>query len=98
MAKDKPEPKVKRRKVTFSFELADARDVILMGDFNNWNPKTHPMKSEGNGLWEKNVLIPPGKYEYKFLVDGQWKEDPKNDQSCPNCFGTSNSILNLTPK
>ena len=86
---------VRRRKVTFSIEAAGANEVILMGDFNNWNSKTHPMKNGENGIWNKTVMIPPGKYEYKFLIDGAWKEDPGNEQTCPNCFGTLNSLLNL---
>jgi 1,4-alpha-glucan branching enzyme len=96
--KTKPEQKVKRRKVTFSFESENANEVILMGDFNGWNSKRHPMKSDGDGMWKKTVMIPPGTYEYKFLADGQWMEDPQNDRSCTNCFGTSNSVLNVTQK
>ena len=67
-----------------------------MGDFNNWDPKKHLMKKDGNGVWNKAVILSPGSYEYKFLVDGQWKEDSQNDQTCLNCFGTYNNILNLT--
>ena len=89
---------IKRRKVTFSLENADANEVFLIGDFNKWNPKTHSMKSDGNGTWVKNVIIPPGKYEYKFIVDGQWKEDPQNEQLSLNCFGTYNNIINVTAK
>ena len=96
MSKVKTKQKIKRRKVTFSFESSDANEVILMGDFNGWNPKRHPMKTDGNGVWNKTVIIPPGKYEYKFLIDGNWIEDPKNDQTCPNYFGTLNSVFNLT--
>ena len=101
-SKQKPSIKskrtVKRRRVTFSFESNQAKEVILLGDFNNWNPKTHPMKSDGNGSWNKTVIIPPGRYEYKFLVDGKWAEDPRNEQYSSNCFGTCNSVLNVTPK
>ena len=89
---------MKRRRVTFSFESNQAKEVILLGDFNNWNPKTHPMKSDGNGSWNRTVIIPPGRYEYKFLVDGKWAEDPRNEQLSSNCFGTCNSVLNLAPK
>jgi 1,4-alpha-glucan branching enzyme len=96
MIKVKPEPKIKRRKVHFSVESAGAREVFLMGDFNNWNPKTHPMKNNGSGTWSKSVILRPGKYEYKFYIDGEWKEDPRNDQTCRNGFGTQNSVLNLT--
>lgn len=96
MTKVKPKKKIKRKKITFSIDLSGAKKVILMGDFNNWNPKKHLMKQDRNGVWNKAVIIPPGNYEYKFLVDGQWKEDPQNDQTCLNCFGTYNNILNLT--
>ncbi len=98
MARIKTRQRIKRRKVTFSLENAEANGVFLIGDFNKWNPKTHPMKSDGNGTWVKDVIIPPGKYEYKFMVDGQWKEDPQNEQLCPNCFGTYNNIINVTAK
>jgi 1,4-alpha-glucan branching enzyme len=87
--------KIKRKKAFFSIEAPTAEEVILMRDFNKWDTKVHPMKNDGNGFWSKTVVIPPGKYEYKFLIDGDWKEDPRNVQTCPNCFGTLNSILNL---
>jgi len=96
MAKVKSKKKIKRKKVTFSVDLSGAKEVILMGDFNHWNSKKHLMKKDGNGVWNKAVILPSGNYEYKFLVDGQWKEDPQNDQTCLNCFGSYNNILNLT--
>jgi len=96
MTKIKSKQKIKRRRVTFSFETSDAKEVVLMGNFNHWNAKKHPMKSNGNGMWNKSVVIPPGRYEYKFLVDGQWEEDPQNDQTCLNGFGTYNNVFNLT--
>ncbi len=97
-ARIKSKQTMKRQRITFSLEALNADGVILMGDFNNWDPKVHPMKNDGGGIWNKTVMIPPGKYEYKFLADGQWIEDPRNDQNCPNCFGTNNSVLNLAPK
>jgi 1,4-alpha-glucan branching enzyme len=96
MKRVKTNQNIKRRKVTFSLEASDAKEVVLIGDFNNWNPKKHPMQKDENGIWNKAVIIPPGNYEYKFLVDGEWKEDPQNDKKCANCFGTHNSIFNLT--
>jgi 5'-AMP-activated protein kinase regulatory beta subunit len=91
----RPKQAVKRRRITFSFKATAADEVILMGDFNNWNPKKHPMQNDGNGIWSKTVVLSPGKYEYKFFVDGKWKRDPQNDQICSNCFGTQNSVLKL---
>jgi len=96
MTKIKSKQKIKKRKVTFSINLSDAEEVILMGDFNDWNPKKHPMRKGRNGVWIKSVIISPGRYEYKFLVDGHWKEDLQNGQTCMNCFGTYNNIFNLS--
>lgn len=81
--------------MTFSLEAADAEEVLLMGDFNNWSPKKHPMQKDENGIWNKAVMLSSGHYEYKFLVDGQWREDPQNNRRCANCFGTFNNIIHL---
>ena len=91
MAPKSIKTKTKRRRVNFSFEAPDANKVVLGGDFNNWNIRAHPMKYEG-GVW-KVLMLDPGRYEYKFLVDGQWRNDPNNDQTCANCFGTHNNVL-----
>jgi 1,4-alpha-glucan branching enzyme len=95
MSKVKSKQKIKRRSWTFSLEAAGAKEVLLTGDFNNWSPEKHPMKRDENGMWNKAVMLSPGNYEYKFLVDGQWREDPRNDHICPNCFGTYNSVIKL---
>jgi len=85
--------KSKRRRVTISLEAPEAKEVILMGDFNRWNAKVHRMRRDENGLWKKTVMLFPGRYEYKFLVDGQWQNDPGNDQLSYNPFGTHNNLL-----
>ncbi len=89
---------IKRKKVTFSLENDEAKEVFLTGDFNDWHSEKHPMRKDGNGTWKKQVMLFPGNYEYKFLVDGQWKEDPQNDQLHPNCFGTFNNVINVIEK
>ncbi|MBU1162072.1 MAG: isoamylase early set domain-containing protein [Proteobacteria bacterium] len=93
MSARKSELKPKRRKVTFSLTSPDAKEVILMGDFNQWNPKVHPMKKNKNGVWKKMTMLFPGKYEYRFMVDGQWKNDPENNQTRTNRFGTKNNVI-----
>jgi 1,4-alpha-glucan branching enzyme len=95
MVMAKPKQKTKRRRVTFSFQATDAEEVILAGDFNHWDLDKHAMSHDGHGTWCKTVLIEPGRYEYKFFVDGNWKIDPRNDQTCVNSFGTRNSVLDI---
>jgi 1,4-alpha-glucan branching enzyme len=91
---------IKNHRVTFSFKATEAKEVILSGDFNNWSPKKHPMKKNWNGMqwngtWEKTVMLPPGKYEYKFLVDGKWENDPLNEKTHMNSFNTTNNVIEI---
>lgn len=88
-------PRIKRRRVTMTLEAPDARAVSLMGDFNQWNEKKHPMMKRKHGMWMKIIVVPPGQYEYRFLVDGHWRNDPANDRICANCFGSTNNILEI---
>ena len=85
--------KTKKGRVSFKLEAPDAQKVSLVGDFNNWNPKTHVMKKDKKGVWSKTILIAPGRYEYKFFVDGEWWNDPHNDQRVLNTFGSINNVL-----
>lgn len=96
--KTKPKPKVKRRRITFVLKQPNAREVQLLGDFNQWNPRKHPMRREKDGAWKKIVMIPPGRYEYLFQVDGKWVPDPDNKALTRNCFGTFNNVINVTPR
>jgi 1,4-alpha-glucan branching enzyme len=84
-----------RKRVTFSYENRDACEVVLMGDFNSWSPYKHLMKNDGDGVWRKTVVVPRGRYEYKFLVDGHWHNDPENGQTVPNFFGTQNNLIRV---
>ena len=84
---------VKRKRVTFSLTAPGAEDVRLAGTFNNWDIKKHPMKQNEKGIWTKTVIIPPGTYEYKYLVGGEWWNDPENINSRYNEHGTLNSIV-----
>jgi len=89
----KGKAKAGQRRITFTFETPGANNVFLMGDFNEWDEKVHPMRKYENDIWKKTVFLDPGRYEYKFLVDGQWYKDPNNSNLCPNRFGTNNNFL-----
>jgi 1,4-alpha-glucan branching enzyme len=84
-----------KRKLTFSLDAPGAKEVILVGDFNKWDRKRHHMEKNAKGLWSKIVMLSIGRYEYKFLVDGEWWHDPKNDQVCYNQHGTLNSVITV---
>jgi hypothetical protein len=52
------------------------RDVQLVGSFTNWAAHPIVMKADGPGIWTAQVDLPPGDYEYRLLIDGQWADDP----------------------
>jgi 1,4-alpha-glucan branching enzyme len=81
--------------VIFSLDAPGAKEVVLLGDFNNWDRRKHPIGKNEKGLWDKTLMLPVGRYEYKFLVDGEWWHDPKNDQVCYNQHGTLNSVITV---
>lgn len=95
MSRKKQEKKTERRRITFKLEAPEAKEAILAGDFNSWDARKHTMKRDKKGGWSKIVTLVPGRYEYKFLVDGEWQNDPRNDQVVPNSFGTLNNFLNV---
>lgn len=80
-----------------SFELAApyASEVLLIGDFNAWNAGGIPLKKCKNGSWKLELELTPGKYEYKFIVDGEWQNDPANTNTVINSFGTTNSVKEI---
>ena len=95
MARAEKKNSVKRKRIEFVLEFPKAEQVILMGDFNQWDPKKHPMSKDKKGVWRKAVMIYPGRYEYRFWVDGEWFNDPGNTLKCPNCFGSQNNVIEV---
>ena len=84
----------KKKRITFKLHAPDARFVSLVGDFNSWNPDSQPLKNS-NGLWKTTVSLSPGRYEYRFLVDGQWQNDPDCTAYTVNPYGSENCIIIL---
>jgi len=82
-------------RVHLEFRVSGATEVCIAGSFNDWPPSVTPMIPLGNGRWGKELVLPPGKYEYRFVVDGQWMDDPAATQWIPNPFGTANAVLEV---
>ncbi len=70
-----------------------AQEVCIAGSFNDWHPTATPMIRLEDGKWAKELALPPGRYEYRFVVDGQWVDDPAATERIPNSFGTANAVL-----
>ena len=77
---------------TFSLENPGAQHVQLVGDFSDWEKNPINLKRQKNGLWKATVSLPPGTYQYRFLVDGGWQDDPACPTRVPNPFGEMNCV------
>ncbi|MCM8782710.1 MAG: glycogen-binding domain-containing protein, partial [Candidatus Omnitrophica bacterium] len=81
----------------FTFNSLTAKEVYVVGDFNNWTvSKSSRLVLTGKDRWEMALDLKPGKYRYKFVVDGQWLQDPMNNQAEPNPFGGFDSVLTVS--
>jgi hypothetical protein len=73
----------------------EARLVAVAGDFNGWRPEATPLRRGEGGVWTVQLPLPPGRrYEYLFLVDGEWVGDP-SAPAADDGFGGANAVLDL---
>lgn len=89
--------------VRFTYEAAGAKSVFVTGSFNDWALDDHCRLKQLDGRegspegskWEAVIPLKPGVYKYQFIVDGVWKEDPRNPNKERNSFGDVNSLLEV---
>ena len=79
--------------VEFYLKGVAAKSVLVAGTFNNWDPKRTPMRKEGSGGWKLTLSLSPGRYEYRFVADGQWLTDPAAQEQVKNPFGGTNAVV-----
>jgi len=85
------------RQIEVCFRDDDASDVRIAGDFNGWVPdkgvRSLIETAGSTRVWTKVLQLPPGTYEYRFVVDGEWQEDPENPKTVTSAAGRSHSVL-----
>jgi hypothetical protein len=89
-------PAQAEQKITLKYFSTDARQVLVAGNFNGWRPEATPLQKTGSGEWLVGLSLRTGEYEYRFVVDGQWCEDPEAAKRGVNPYGGFNSILNVS--
>ncbi len=92
-----PPVKIEASPVEFLIKAPQAKSVLLAGDFNNWQPQKTPLKLRGkDGLWSVAVPLTKGtEYQYKFVVDGSWIEDPVRTDKKEVFAGVYNSVIKV---
>ena len=79
--------------IEFRLFAPEAHEVCLAGDFSDWQPEECRMRHFKDGSWKKKLKLKPGRYEYRFVVDGHWWTDPENPHRQYNPYGQENSVL-----
>jgi len=83
------------KSIDFILTWPNASKVMLAGTFNNWNYRTAAMKKQKDNTWRKTLSLKPGRYEYKYVVDGRWIMDPNNNNRARNSVGSENSVIEV---
>ena len=91
-----PTKKLPMQKVTFSILAPQAQSVKVLGDFSNWEQHPVDLRKHKNGEWKATLPLAEGKHEYRYLVDGQWRDDPNCRTRIPNAFGGENCVCIVT--
>jgi 1,4-alpha-glucan branching enzyme len=85
----------RKKRVDFALDAPDAKRVSVVGTFNGWDPAARPLKCDKRGVWRTWTSLPPGEYEYLFVVDDQWRQDPACADCVPNPYGAHNSAFRV---
>lgn len=85
--------KMDKEGVNFILWAPEASQVNIAGDFNNWDIHRLPMKRNKENQWEVKIKLPPGRYEYKYFVDGAWFDNVPGVEKVWNSYGTQNCVI-----
>ncbi len=80
------------QKQAFAFSAPGAVSVQLVGDFTQWQERPINLQKGADGVWQITVEIEPGTHHYRFLVDGEWRDDPQCALRTPNPYGGENMM------
>ncbi len=84
------------KRVALRFRAETGSKVFLAGTFNRWDATAKQLKDrDGDGVFTTTLVLAPGRYEYKFVVNGVWCVDPECPEWVANDQGWLNSVLNV---
>ena len=82
-----------RQHVVIYHTFPEAKSVSVAGSFNDWKPTAGSLQDRWCDIWRVDLTLKPGRYEYRFVVDGKWADDTINPNRVQNPFGSYNSVL-----
>ena len=78
--------------IEFYYESREAKSVLIVGEFTNWEENPIRMDKVDDTLWFKRVILPKGQYQYRYKIDGQWESDPFCERKVDDESGTENCV------
>ena len=82
--------------INFHTKAAPNSDVHISGSFDKWNDELNKMTDiSGKGDYYITLMLPIGRHEYKFTINGVWRVDPECDRWVVNEFGTLNNVIQV---
>lgn len=90
-------PSPGQKRVRFTLPAQRGKHIHVAGTFNAWNPTALPMKwSASASAYTASLILPAGRFEYKYVIDGYWCIDPYCPEWVVNEHGSLNSVLRVT--
>jgi 1,4-alpha-glucan branching enzyme len=84
------------KKIALQFRAESGSKVYVAGTFNKWDPTSKQMVDRNStGVFTTSLMLAPGRYEYKFVVNGVWCVDPNCPEWVANDQGSLNSVLTV---
>ena len=84
-----------QQKVVLTFRGYEGKQLQIAGEFNKWVPDQNVTTRRKKDTLQKILHIPPGTYQYRLIVDGEWRDDPTNPERIANDVGGHNSLLRV---
>ena len=84
-----------RKAANFSLTAPSAKEVCVAGEFTGWEKQPIKLTRDNAGVWQAKVPLPQGRHQYRFIVDGEWQDDPICQDHVTNSFGSNNAVIQI---
>lgn len=81
--------------IKFEIAAPGAKEVSVAGSFNGWRPHVTRLKANKNGVWSTTLELADGRYEYRYVVDGEWRDEQRPCARAANPFGGENALVEV---
>ena len=83
------------KKISLRIRAEGAKEVVVTGDFTQWAKDKVRLTPAAAGEWTTQLELAPGEYQYRLIVDGEWRDHPEATRRVANSFGTQNCVLTV---